>query len=169
MISSLKNIDSLKKEILLALENVKDPEIPVISVVDLGLIQKVEVKEDCSVKIFMTPTFTACPAISYMKDEIRKSVEKIEGVKNIEVLIDFSVQWNSNMITEKGKQQLKDFGLAPPPNHTGNIDIKMLSEVSCPFCNSTNTVLKSPFGGTLCRSIHYCNNCRQGFEQFKPL
>ena len=169
MLANLLNIDSLKKEIWLALEYVKDPEIPVISVVDLGIITAVEINESGFVKVFMTPTFTACPAINMMKDDIKKRVEKMEGVKNAEVIVDFSIQWNSNKISEKGKQLLKDFGLAPPKKHIGEINLDMVADAKCPFCNSSNTIMRSPFGGTLCRSSHYCNDCKQAFEQFKPL
>lgn len=169
MLTNLIDTDSLKKQILHALEDVKDPEIPVISVVDLGIITNIEVKEDRTVIIGMTPTFTACPAIEMMKTEIKKRAEKMEGVKSVEVKVDFSVQWNSNLITEKGKQQIKDFGLAPPPKHDGMIDLEIISKAACPHCNSSNTTMQTPFGPTLCRSIHYCFDCRQAFEQFKPI
>jgi len=152
-----------------ALEDVKDPEIPVISVIDLGIITDVKIEDDNFVVITMTPTFTGCPAIDYMKEEIKQRVEKIEGVSGASVKVDFTISWTSNRISEKGKQQLKAFGLAPPPKHNGNIEMEMLKNVECPHCHSTDTKLNNPFGPTLCRSIHYCNNCQQAFQQFKPV
>jgi len=159
----------IKQTIWKALEDVKDPEIPAISVVDLGIITDVKINDDDFVAITMTPTFTGCPAIDYMKEEIKQRVEKIEGVSGTSVKVDFTISWSSNRISEKGKQQLKAFGLAPPPKHNGNIDMKMLENVKCPHCHSTDTKLNNPFGPTLCRSIHYCNNCQQAFQQFKPV
>jgi ring-1,2-phenylacetyl-CoA epoxidase subunit PaaD len=85
------------------------------------------------------------------------------------VRLTFETQWNSNMISEKGRAALKKFGLAPPPQHNLIVDIDLLEHSICPQCNSENTIMKSPFGPALCRSLHYCNNCHQAFEQFKPL
>ena len=154
------------------LEEVKDPEIPVISVVDLGMITGIDITEEDVVIINMTPTFAACPAIDVLRASITKQIkDKLAkyNLKGIEVKVSFDVQWNSNLITEKGKKVLKEFGLAPPPAYVNDFDTDVLSHVPCPFCDSTDTEMKSTFGSTLCRSIHYCNSCRQGFEQFKPL
>lgn len=149
------------------LEEVKDPEIPVLSLVDLGVITEVAVEGD-AVRIEMTPTFVGCPALDYMKDEV-KSVLKSHGVKTIEVNVTFKKAWTSDLITEKGRVALKQFGLAPPPSTKVFADLEILEHAVCPRCNNTNTELKTPFGPTLCRSIHYCNDCKEAFEQFKPL
>lgn len=163
---------SLKEQIWKELDKVKDPEIPVISVVDLGMITSVEVDENRAVTVTMTPTFAACPAIEVLQKSIRNQIQnnllKLD-ISGVEVKVNYDVQWNSNMISDKGKKILKDFGLAPPPIHKGDIDASMLENVACPFCDSTDTTMKSTFGSTLCRSIHYCNSCKQGFEQFKPV
>jgi len=151
-----------------ALEEVKDPEIPVISVVDLGIITKVELTNDESATVFMTPTFVGCPAIHMMQNDIKKRVEQL-GITNVTVLIDRSVAWTSDRITEKGREALKNFKLVPPVKHKGDITLEMLAEANCPFCGSSNTSLKNPFGPTLCRAIHYCYDCKQAFEQFKPV
>ena len=156
-----------KNKILNWLEEVKDPEIPVLSLIDLGVITDVVI-DDNHVKVKMTPTFSGCPAIDYMKADVIK-VLKANGVESVECDVTFETQWNSNMISEKGKKALKKFGLAPPPKHDMIIDLDILENISCPFCESTNTDLRNPFGPTLCRSIHYCNNCKQAFEQFKPV
>lgn len=149
------------------LDEVKDPEIPVLSLVDLGVITEVAVEGD-AVKIEMTPTFVGCPALDYMKDEV-KSVLKSRGVKTVEVNVTFKKAWTSDLITEKGRTALKQFGLAPPPSTKVFADLEILEHAMCPRCNNTNTELKTPFGPTLCRSIYYCNDCKEAFEQFKPL
>jgi ring-1,2-phenylacetyl-CoA epoxidase subunit PaaD len=157
-----------KKEILKALEQVKDPEIPTISIVDLGIVTNINIIDDYNVLISLTPTFSGCPALKVMEDMVREKVEMI-GIRNVEVKTNFDVQWNTNMITEKGREALKKHGLAPPPVLNGLVQIEILKNIECPYCESKNTDLKTPFGSTQCRSIHYCNNCLQSFEQFKPV
>ncbi len=156
-----------KTDILTLLEDVKDPEIPVLSLVDLGVITDVIISGE-SVHVEMTPTFVGCPALDYMKQEV---IEKLQnsGIENPTVNISFKEPWNSDKISEKGKTALKKFGLAPPPSTHLFTDIEVLEHVPCPRCEGMNTELKNPFGPTLCRSIHYCNDCREAFEQFKPV
>jgi ring-1,2-phenylacetyl-CoA epoxidase subunit PaaD len=149
------------------LEEVKDPEIPVLSLVDLGVITLVEVKED-TVMVEMTPTFVGCPAMDFMKAEV-ETVLKQHGIKQPRVEINFRKPWSSDRITEKGKQMLKQFGLAPPPSSKIFTDLEILETSACPRCDGTNTELKSPFGPTLCRAIYYCHDCLEAFEQFKPV
>ena len=149
------------------LEEVKDPEIPVLSLVDLGVVTDVEIDGD-HVKVELTPTFAGCPAMEMMKSEV---VEKLKshGVVNPDVQISFRIPWSSEFISEKGKKALKEFGLAPPPSNKLFTDLEILENAICPRCNGTDTELRNPFGPTLCRSIHFCNDCREAFEQFKPL
>ncbi len=160
---------NLEKAIWEALEAVKDPEIPVISIVDMGLLNDVSISDQGEVTIAMTPTFTGCPAIDYMKADIIEKVGQLEEVKSVTVNIDFSNSWNTNRITKRGREQLKAFGLAPPPLHQGEIHMEMLENVACPYCDGQNTSLNTPFGPTLCRSIHYCHDCKEAFQQFKPV
>lgn len=156
-----------KENILEWLEEVKDPEIPVLSLVDLGVITNIDIN-DHRVRVTITPTFVGCPAIDYMKQDI-SDVLNSYGVDNVDVEVSFETSWNSNMISEKGRKALKDFGLAPPPKHNLIIDIDILENIECPNCGSTNTVLNTPFGPTACRSIHHCHDCKETFEQFKPI
>jgi ring-1,2-phenylacetyl-CoA epoxidase subunit PaaD len=156
-----------EEKILHWLEEVKDPEIPVLSLIELGVITGVDIV-DSHVKVSMTPTFAGCPAIDYMKKDVIRVLHE-KGIENVEVEVSFKSQWNSNMITDKGRKALEEFGLAPPPKHDFIIDIDILQHVKCPYCRSEDTEVKSPFGPTLCRSIHYCNGCKQAFEQFKPI
>lgn len=147
------------------LEEVKDPEIPVLSLVDLGVITNITVDE--KVKVEMTPTFVGCPAIDYMKNDI-VAVLANHGVE-AEVEVTFRKPWSSDMISDKGKKALKDFGLAPPPDKQVFTDLEILENAICPRCDNTNTELKNPFGPTLCRAIYYCHDCKEAFEQFKPV
>ena len=149
------------------LKEVKDPEIPVVSLVDLGVITDVKLSSQ-KVIVNMTPTFTGCPAVDYMVNDVKATL-KSKGVEDVEVIVSFNRQWSSNNISEKGRKALKEFGLAPPPHYDTIVDIEILEQTPCPFCSSNNTELKTPFGPTLCRAIHYCHSCKQSFEQFKPV
>jgi len=154
-------------DILSWLEEVKDPEIPVLSLIDLGVIREVVII-DTKVIVTMTPTFSGCPAIDMMKTDICEVLNK-HGIDECEVNVTFKDHWNSDMISEKGRKAIKKFGIAPPPTNVLVIDLDILENIKCPHCESENTEMKTPFGPTLCRSMHYCHNCRQAFEQFKPL
>ena len=156
-----------EQEILEALQEVKDPEIPVISIVDLGMITGVEVN-DSHAKVTMTPTFVGCPAIQFMRNKVKLAVEQL-GYKDVEVIVDHSTTWTSNRISERGLQQLQEFRLSPPPRIDGDVTAEDLSYAKCPHCGSVNTTLRSPFGPTLCRALHFCYDCKQAFEQFKPV
>ena len=149
------------------LEAVKDPEIPVLSLVDLGVITEIKIDES-AVAIEMTPTFVGCPALEFMKEEVIRVIRQ-QGIENVSVSISFKKPWSSDMISEKGRVALKKFGLAPPPSAAFITDIDLLEHAQCPRCNNTHTEIRSPFGATLCRSIHYCLDCKEAFEQFKPL
>ena len=156
-----------KEQVYAWLEEVKDPEIPVLSLVDLGVITDVEVTVT-GVRVEMTPTFVGCPALDFMKTEINEVLNKY-GVKDIVIDVTFRKPWTSDLISEKGKQALKKFGLAPPPSRELFTELEVLEHAICPRCEGTDTELKNTFGPTLCRSIHYCNTCKEAFEQFKPL
>lgn len=156
-------------EILEALYSVRDPEIPTISVVDMGIITNVVVREDSSVLVTMTPTFVGCPAIEVMKRDVESAVYSL-GVVDVTVDVNFDVPWTTNRLTEQGKAALLKHGLAPPEQFESlTLELEVLNNVACPYCGSRNTTLKSPFGPTLCRSLHYCNSCLQAFEGFKPV
>lgn len=157
-----------EKQIWELLEQVKDPEIPVLSLVDLGVITQVHLSPEQKVRVQMTPTFSGCPAMAYMRQAVEE-VLAAAGIADFEVVMSFEHPWSSNKITPKGREALKKFGLAPPPVYQVFTDLAILEQVPCPYCGSENTNLRSPFGPTLCRSLHFCNDCRQQFEQFKPV
>ncbi len=150
------------------LEEVKDPEIPVLSLVDLGVITAVNQDDTGKIAVRLTPTFAGCPAMDYMKKAVEETLTN-HGITDFSVSLTFDEPWNSNKISEKGKQALKEFGLAPPPTYNLILDLDILEQAVCPHCHSTDTTMRSPFGPTLCRSLHFCHHCRQMFEQFKPL
>ncbi|HBB26464.1 MAG TPA: phenylacetate-CoA oxygenase subunit PaaJ [Bacteroidetes bacterium] len=158
-----------RDEVLSALHAVRDPEIPTISVVDMGIITDVEVDNDALVRVTMTPTFVGCPAIDVMRADVEAAVRAL-GVEHVEVAVTFDVPWTTNRLTDRGRAALLEHGLAPPEQFdTLTLELEVLNNVACPYCGSRRTTLKSPFGPTLCRSLHYCNECRQAFEGFKPV
>lgn len=150
-----------------ALDAVADPEIPAISVVELGIIPDAFI-EDGKVTVQMCPTFAGCPALDLMRDQVKQAVVDA-GFDDVKVEIVFDPPWTSDRISDEGLRKLKEFGLAPPTKCGGAVNEAMLNRVECPFCDSRDTTLESIFGPTLCRAIHYCNSCLQSFEQFKPV
>src|SRR5690349_1523230 len=156
-----------REDVYSLLAEVKDPEIPVLSLVDLGVITNVDVDGD-RVSIEMTPTFVGCPALDMMQDDIRSVLRK-NGFSHVHISVSYSRPWTSDMISEKGRIALKQFGLAPPPSRQLFADLEVLETAECPRCGKGNTELRNTFGPTLCRSIHYCNDCKEAFEQFKPV
>jgi len=152
-----------------ALAEIPDPEIPVVSLIDLGVIKDVEV-EDGHVRIDFTPTFMGCPALEVMEREMRTKVEELGAKAEVRVLLDDS--WSTDRITPEGREKLRLAGFAPPaPRPAGKLDLVQLQRGAyrCPYCGSTDTRLENLFGPTPCRSIRYCSACRQPFEQFKTL
>jgi ring-1,2-phenylacetyl-CoA epoxidase subunit PaaD len=142
-----------------ALDEIPDPEIPVVSLVDLGVIHSVDVSND-HIQVELTPTFLGCPALEAM---VRAIEAKLPGAE-IEVLNDDP--WSTDKITAVGRQKLREAGFAPP----GPRLVHLQSQVHrCPYCGSTDTKLENLFGPTPCRSLRYCESCRQPFEQFKTI
>jgi ring-1,2-phenylacetyl-CoA epoxidase subunit PaaD len=147
---------ALESVVWAALHDVHDPEIPTISVVDLGVIRGVSVGES-SVRIELLPTFVGCPAIGLLHQAIG---ERLRGfADDVRVDISFAEPWTTERITDAGRAALKLAGFAPPPGDD------LVAE--CPYCSSRNTRMDNLFGPTVCRAIYYCRDCRQPFEQFK--
>jgi ring-1,2-phenylacetyl-CoA epoxidase subunit PaaD len=142
-----------------ALSEIPDPEIPVISLVDLGVIRSVDVSNG-HVEVAFTPTFLGCPALEAM---VRAIEAKVPGA-TVEVLNDDS--WSTDKITAAGREKLREAGFAPPAPRLVQLQSQMHR---CPYCGSTETTLENLFGPTPCRSLRYCASCRQPFEQFKTI
>ena len=152
-----------------ALADIPDPEIPVISLVDLGVVRDVEV-EDGHVRVSFTPTFLGCPALEVMRDAIAGTIRDLGGEPEVRVVTDDS--WSTDDITPAGKEKLRQAGFAPPaPREASAPTLVSLTKAvfRCPYCGSTDTALENVFGPTPCRSLRYCRSCRQPFEQFKTI
>jgi ring-1,2-phenylacetyl-CoA epoxidase subunit PaaD len=152
-----------------ALAELEDPEIPVISLVDLGVVRDVQVEGE-RVHVEFTPTFLGCPALEVMRAQITETIEGLGAEANVEVVLDDS--WSTDRITAKGREKLRAAGFAPPaPREASAPKLVQLQSQAfrCPYCGSTDTTLENLFGPTPCRSIRYCNGCRQPFEQFKTI
>ncbi len=149
------------------LNSISDPEIPVVSLVELGIVREVQIERD-KVVITITPTFAGCPAMHHMREEIFDRLRAI-GLEKIEVRTSLNPPWTSEWLSEEVRAKLNCFGIAPPPHHTGDLEIKLMEAETCPYCGSRDTVMDNPFGPTLCQSLHYCRSCQQSFQRFKPL
>ena len=152
-----------------ALAEIPDPEIPVISLVDLGVIRKVDVSQH-RVRIEFTPTFLGCPALEVMKGAMEEQVRALGGEPEVDVVLDDS--WSTDRITPEGREKLRAAGFAPPaPREAAPPKLIQLQSQAfrCPYCGSTDTKLENIFGPTPCRSLRYCASCRQPFEQFKTI
>ena len=160
-------------EVLELLKNVKDPEIPMIDVVELGIVRDV-VFEDDGVRVDVTPTYSGCPAIQVIEREIISTLQS-HGFAKVVVNTIYSPAWTTDWLSEETRQKFRDYGIAPPTgvsNSAGGIAElvsrrRARSTIECPFCGSVNTVEKSEFGSTACKSIHFCNSCHQPFDHFK--
>jgi ring-1,2-phenylacetyl-CoA epoxidase subunit PaaD len=152
-----------------ALAEIPDPEIPVISVVDLGVVRDVAIEGE-RVRVEFTPTFLGCPALEVMRDAMAEKVRELGGEPDVRVISDDS--WSSDKISPEGREKLRAAGFAPPAPReaTAPTLVQLQSAVfRCPYCGSKDTRLENIFGPTPCRSVRYCASCRQPFEQFKTI
>jgi ring-1,2-phenylacetyl-CoA epoxidase subunit PaaD len=152
-----------------ALAEVTDPEIPVVSVVELGVVRNVQL-ENGRAHVEFTPTFLGCPALEVMRAQMAEKIEALGVEAEVEVVLDDS--WSTDRITPEGREKLRAAGFAPPTPREATAPklVQLQSAVfRCPYCGSTDTRLENIFGPTPCRSIRYCTSCRQPFEQFKTI
>ena len=149
------------------LNTITDPEIPIVTLVELGIVRDVQLGGE-KVIVSITPTFAACPAMHHMREEIVGQLQSI-GLAQVEIRTTLNPPWTSEWLSDEVRSKLRQFGLAPPPHHSGDIELALQEVVTCPHCGSQDTLLDSPFGPTLCQSLHYCRTCRQSFQRFKPL
>ena len=152
-----------------ALAEIPDPEIPVISLVDLGVVRDVEV-HDGRVRVDFTPTFLGCPALEVMRDAMAERIRSLGAEPEINVCLDDS--WSTDRITPQGREKLRASGFSPPTprDATAPTLVQLQSNAfRCPYCGSTDTRLENIFGPTPCRSLRYCSSCKQPFEQFKTI
>ncbi|HET9424591.1 MAG TPA: 1,2-phenylacetyl-CoA epoxidase subunit PaaD [Gemmatimonadaceae bacterium] len=152
------------------LAEVKDPEVPALSVVDLGIVRDVRVEEQ-GVTVVITPTYSGCPAMHVIEQDIIEGLNA-HGVTPVKIETVFVPAWTSDWISEEGREKLVAYGIAAPGRTVDEGELITLTRrapVPCPYCKSTRTTLRSEFGSTACKSINYCNDCRQPFEQFKAI
>ncbi len=159
-----------KEQILSILEKVHDPEIPVLNVIEMGIVRNVELSGD-AVRVDITPTYSGCPAMKMIEDDIAWAL-KSAGVVNVEVRTIHSPAWTTSWMSGETKAKLKDYGIAPPTalNKNPAISHPMAGAIiPCPYCNSVDIELRSTFGSTPCKSFYFCKNCLQPFEHFKAI
>ncbi|WP_349369685.1 1,2-phenylacetyl-CoA epoxidase subunit PaaD [Salinarimonas sp.] len=149
------------------LDEVPDPEIPVISLVDLGIIRDVAWRDD-ALEVTVTPTYSGCPATSVINLDIVSAL-KAHGIEKIDLKRRISPAWTTDWISDKGREKLRGYGIAPPVPGTSACGIGALSkpEIACPHCGSTNTRLVSQFGSTPCKAAYVCDDCLEPFDYFK--
>ena len=163
-----------ERQVWEALAEIPDPEIPVVSVVDLGVVRDVQVEKE-RVHVEFTPTFLGCPALEVMRDQMADAVRGLGAEPEVEVILNDS--WSTDRITAEGRRKLRESGFAPPKLRSEAVGAGHAPPVvqlqrrifECPYCGSRNTQLENIFGPTPCRSIRYCADCRQPFEQFKTI
>ncbi len=154
-------------EVWQLLQDVKDPEIPAISITELGIVRHLEIR-DGRLSVELTPTFTSCPAYHVMVAAVERRLRE-SGFEQLEVKTVLDPPWSSDWITDEGRAKLRAFGIAIGARHEGDIEGSLEGPIACPYCGSTNTEIKNPFGPTRCRSICFCKSCIQPFEWIKPL
>jgi ring-1,2-phenylacetyl-CoA epoxidase subunit PaaD len=159
--------------VLEILDSIKDPEVPVLSVVELGIVRDVAVANS-GVTIRVTPTYSGCPAMRVIEDEIRTALAA-HGVPFVTLETVYSPAWTTDWLSSEAKRKLEEYGIAPPGRAPHDSLVSLTRAPSraesprCPYCHSHDTTLRSEFGSTACKAIAYCNGCQQPFEVFKAL
>lgn len=159
-----------REQVLAILDDVKDPEVPVLSVVELGIVRDVEVLGNV-VRVTVTPTYSGCPAMAVIERDIAEAL-RVRGVREVEITTTYSPAWTTDWIPPAAREKLRAYGIAPPGSvdHEGPVAIgRRRPNVRCPFCGSARTTMRSEFGSTACKAIHVCEECRQPFEEFKAI
>jgi ring-1,2-phenylacetyl-CoA epoxidase subunit PaaD len=156
-----------KEHILSALSEIPDPEIPVISIVELGVVRDITINGK-SINVVLTPTYSGCPAMKQMEDDVRKKLRE-KGFETITITTTYNPPWTTDWLSEAAKLKLQNYGIAPPEEST--TDKSFLTNrpksVTCPRCKSKNTVMVSQFGSTACKALYKCNDCLEAFDYFK--
>jgi ring-1,2-phenylacetyl-CoA epoxidase subunit PaaD len=156
-----------KEDILSLLSEIPDPEIPVISIVELGVVRKIEINYK-AIAVTLTPTYSGCPAMKQMEDDVRKKLTEA-GFDPIVISMNYSPPWTTDWLSEKAKLKLQKYGIAPPEEKTSDKSFitGQHKRITCPRCKSKNTVLVSQFGSTACKALYQCKDCLEAFDYFK--
>jgi ring-1,2-phenylacetyl-CoA epoxidase subunit PaaD len=150
-----------------AVAGVADPEIPVLTIDDLGILRDVTVTDGGRVEVTITPTYSGCPAVEAIRAEVERVLAD-HGFADAAVRTVLAPAWTTDWITEEGRRKLADFGIAPPARCRAAGDVTSVELVRCPHCGSVDTRLLSRFGSTACKALRACNRCREPFDHFKP-
>lgn len=154
-----------------ALERIMDPEVPVLSIIELGIVREVVVDTDTgTVTVTVTPTYSGCPAMQVIEAEIRSALAVL-GFEEVRIKTVYAPAWTTDWIPEAAREKLRAYGIAPPGKAPETALVQLApapGRVACPFCGSFNTSLQSEFGATACKSLLVCHGCHQPFEHFKP-
>jgi len=153
------------KDIYAILETVCDPEVPVLTILDLGVVRNVEINEG-EVTITITPTYTGCPAMGMIEMNIKAAMEEA-GFANTKIKMVLAPAWTTDWLSEAGKQKLKAYGIAPPQTKARIETLLEDVDVNCPLCDSNNTTKISDFGSTACKALYKCDSCLEPFDYFK--
>mgnify|MGYP002630411812 FL=1 len=157
-----------KEEIYSWLEEVSDPEVPVLSIIDLGVVRNVSFENNAWL-ITLTPTYSGCPAVQTMEEEILLKLKE-RGLSTVKILTTLSPAWTTDWLSENGRKKLKAYGIAPPEDEQDkSLLFSSPTIVPCPVCNSKNTRLISQFGSTACKAHYQCSACQEPFDYFKCL
>jgi len=161
--------DSRREEILHWLDEVKDPEVPVLSIRELGVLRDVELAGD-EVIVVLTPTYSGCPAMHAMETDVLSTLAR-HGVPNVRIRTVYAPAWTTDWMSAEAKAKLEAYGIAPPGRAEPDalVPLRRRTPVACPYCRSVNTVMRSEFGSTACKAILFCNGCHQPFELFKAI
>ena len=157
-----------KKHIISLLSEIADPEIPVITIVELGVVRDIEIITNSSIYLKITPTYSGCPAMKQIEDDVKKKLME-NGFTDINIETIYSPAWTTDWITPEAKEKLKAYGIAPP-EHTSEDKSWLTGKpktVQCPQCKSSNTKLISQFGSTACKALYQCQDCLEPFDYFK--
>ena len=163
MEKATKNITA--EDIWKIMEEVYDPEIPVLSVTDLGIIRDIRIFNN-QLEIFITPTYSGCPAMDFIAANIKMALLQ-NGFENIKITRQLSPAWTTDWMSEKGKEKLQTYGIAPPVGKSFDKVYLNDLKVECQLCHSINTKLISQFGSTACKALYQCNDCKEPFDYFK--
>lgn len=157
-----------KEHIFSLLSEIPDPEIPVITIVELGVIRDIEITDSNSISLKITPTYSGCPAMKQIEDDVRKKLSE-NGFTNITINTIFSPPWTTDWITTEAKEKLRQYGIAPPEHSTEDKSwlTGKTKNIACPRCKSLNTKLISQFGSTACKALYQCQDCLEPFDYFK--
>ncbi len=164
-LSDASSNTALRDRVWRAASLVVDPEIPVLTIADLGVLRSVEVRDGC-VDVAITPTYSGCPAMNMIALEIELALEK-EGIRKANVHVVLSPTWTTDWLSEERRRKLLAYGIAPPAQGSGRRALFAQPEVACPQCGSKDTQMISEFGSTSCKALWRCKSCREPFDYFK--